>query len=206
MAEDDMQPYFEHPTEEALERFLLNRSQEPELEVVETHILACNTCVERLEAMEVQIAVTKAALTEPSIVRAPEPNRTNNMWRKWFSVPVLSWAASAAVAAALCIAAFLPARVELSAYRGTEMTMVPEWRPLHMHLNAEDIADGAVAVQLVNAEGAELWTGTATVQRDQADVHLPRIYHAGSYFVRLYEPAEGGARGDLLREFPFQVK
>ena len=59
-----MQQYLEHPTEEALERFLLHQSQEAEIEIVETHILACESCVERLEVLETHIAATKIALAE----------------------------------------------------------------------------------------------------------------------------------------------
>jgi hypothetical protein len=118
----------------------------------------------------------------------------------------LSWAGAAAAAAAFCLLAFLPAQVSLSAYRGNETSVAPQWRPLALHLNANDLADGPVRVQLVNEQGAEIWTGAAMVNREQVEIHLPRIYHAGSYFVRLYEPGASSAQGDLLREFPFQVK
>ena len=59
-----MQPLFEHPSEETLERFLLHQSQQAEIEAVETHILACPSCVARLEIMETHIAATKIALGE----------------------------------------------------------------------------------------------------------------------------------------------
>jgi hypothetical protein len=49
-------------TEEALERFLLHQSRDEELEVLESHILACESCVTRLEDLEVWLAVTKLAL------------------------------------------------------------------------------------------------------------------------------------------------
>ena len=45
-----MTDYLDHPNEEALERFLRNEVQESELETIETHILACESCVTRLEA------------------------------------------------------------------------------------------------------------------------------------------------------------
>src|SRR5438093_12588535 len=60
----EMQPHLQHPTEETLENFLLHRMQDEELETTETHILACDSCVARLEAMEIQLEATSIALAE----------------------------------------------------------------------------------------------------------------------------------------------
>ncbi len=73
-------------------------------------------------------------------------------------------------------------------------------------MKANDLADGALAVQLVNEQGAELWKGATAVRHEQAEVRLPRLTKPGNYFVRLYEPADRGSQGDLLREFTFQVQ
>lgn len=53
-----------HPTEEAMERFLLHQSREGELESLESHILGCEGCVDRLERMEPEIVETKLALKQ----------------------------------------------------------------------------------------------------------------------------------------------
>lgn len=207
-----MEQYLEHPNEEALERFLLRRSEEPEIEMVETHILACDACVERLEILETQIAATKIALQEfqmqaerKASAREKRPWRGNRSWKPGFGTAGLSFAGAVACLA-LVVGLFSPAQVHLSAYRGIETPLVPEWRPLHMHLNATDLANGPVAVQLVNGEGAEIWKGASAIRNDQVDVNMPRLTKTGNYFVRLYEPSKGGAEGDLLREFAFRVK
>ena len=81
-------PYFDHPTEEALEQFLLHQSREEELEVLETHILARESCVIRHEDLDVRIAATKPALNEilaQKSVKAAAKERTS--WsRSWFTV------------------------------------------------------------------------------------------------------------------------
>ncbi len=201
-----MEQYLEHPNEEALERFLLHRSEEPELEIVETHMLACDSCVERLEILETQIAATKIALQEFQLEAQRKASaREKHSWKFRFGTAGLSFAGAVACVA-LAVGAFSPAQVHLSAYRGVETSLVPEWRPLHMHLNATDLAQGPVAVQLVDSQGTELWKDASAVKNDQVDVHLPRIRKTGNYFVRLYEPAKGTAEGDLLREFAFKVK
>lgn len=209
-----MAAYINHPSEEALERFLLHQSQEPELETIETHILACESCVEILENLEHQIAVTKAALAGlQNEQRAEEGARENrSFFKSWFTLPNLSWAAGAMVAATLCIAAFTPAQITLTANRGVESSMAPEWRPLDAHLSANLLNDGPVAVELVNSEGKSLWSGTSSIQHETLETHLPRLTQKGTYFVRVYEvrasqaDSSSATRGDLLREYMFQVK
>ena len=201
-----MQQYLEHPNEEALERFLLHQSQEPELETVEAHILACEWCVGKLEILETQIAAMKIAVEQlEREAQRGESRARSRSWKSWFGIGGLSFAGAAACVA-LTLGLFMPAQVNLSAYRGAETTFVPEWRPLSVHLNATDLASGPVAVQLVNNQGAEIWKGSGTVSNEHVDVQMPRITRTGNYFLRLYEPPAGGTPGDLLREFAFQVK
>src|SRR5437868_15481827 len=80
--------YLDHPTEDALERLLLHQSREEELEVLEAHILACESCVTRLENLEVWLATTKLALNEnlyQQSIKATANERPS--WRRsWFTV------------------------------------------------------------------------------------------------------------------------
>ncbi len=206
--------YLNHPAEEALERFLLHQCPDEELEAVETHILACDGCVSRLESLETQIAVTKIALRElereSAIAVAARQHRS---WKTWFTVPNLSWAGAAAalVAGGLIVTPQLMrhtapvAEVNLSAYRGLETGKVPEGRPLHVRFNAAGLPPGPVTVQLVDETGAELWKGVGTVREDKAEITAPKIAHEGAYLFRLYS-AGNGQQSELLREFAFQVK
>jgi hypothetical protein len=54
--------YFAHPEDESLERFLLRVSDCQEVELVETHILACEACIGRVKALGVEIAAIRRAL------------------------------------------------------------------------------------------------------------------------------------------------
>jgi hypothetical protein len=98
------------------------------------------------------------------------------------------------------------AEVALSAYRGLENSTVPEGRPLHISLNANDLSSGPVAVELVDERGMKLWQGLSTVEGDKVEVSVPRISERGTHFLRLYTPKPGQTEGDLVREFAFQVK
>jgi hypothetical protein len=205
--------YLEHPAEEVLERFLLQHSDEEELDVVETHILACESCVARLETLETQIAATKLALQNihqqevaKAVAKQPAPSRS------WFTLPRLSMAgALAALAIGIGIAPqFMNrnapvAQVSLVAYRGSETPTVPRDHQLDVHLNANDLNEDNVAVQLVDDRGSQLWKGNATVKQNEIDVNVPKISETGAHFFRIYAPATKG-EGELLREFAFNVK
>ncbi len=97
-------PNLEHPNEDALERFLLHRSGDDEVEVLETHILACESCITRLETLELQITDLKAALGAAEQERiAKEASPAKEARRKWFTLPTLSWAGAACAALAVCL-------------------------------------------------------------------------------------------------------
>jgi anti-sigma factor RsiW len=205
--------YLEHPAEEVLERFILHQSDETELDVVETHVLACESCVDRLEALELQIAATKTALQEfhmESVERALSNQGTS--WRSWLTMPKLSMAGSAA---ALALGLFLVpqfvnshapvAQVSLVAYRGLETPVVPKDHTLQVHLNANDLSESKVQVELVDDRGSDLWQGVATVQGDEVELTVPKITATGTHFFRIYTSAQTGEK-ELLREFAFQVK
>jgi hypothetical protein len=219
-------PYILHPNEEALERFLLRRSDDQELETVETHILACDSCVARLEALEMQLAdlKTSLALSEEERLRAAF-NPKVSAWKKWFTVPNLSWAGAACAALAVALVV-VPGRwnsdqsnhaaegalsacaasdVNLAACRGTQTPVLPSNRPLDIRLDTTDITAGPVDAQLVNGMGRELWQGQGTVQNQRAELKVSRITEPGTYFLRLYAPG-ASTEHELLREYRFTVK
>jgi hypothetical protein len=196
----------DHPSRDVLERFALSRCSEEELETVETHILACESCVCALETLEVEMAAMKLALEQiaaeqPQISSAAEAKPS---WRSWFTFPTLSWATAGLAACALCLFAFLPVSVELKAERGTHgHSVVPEWRQVRLTLLDEGLAPGLLRAEVVNQSGASVWTGTANSANGVATVHLPRMRDAGLYYARLYA---AGPEHDLLGEFRFEVK
>jgi len=197
----------EHPSEEALERFLLNVSPEQELEDLEMHVLACGQCVDHLESIEVEIAATRLALRRLEAQRVSErPAENTHSWTRWFTIPRLSFATTAVVAAAGTILFSIPRDVNLTAYRGTETTIVSEGLPLHMHLNAAGLNSGAVALELANSSGSIVWKGTSVIQHDTVDVTLPRITESGSHYLRLYATPSGANDSALLREFALDAQ
>lgn len=207
---NNMNNYLEHPGEEVLERFVLHRSGEEELEVVETHILACDSCVARLENLEIEIAATKLALQEMKRKEAAQSQvaaARQASWRSWFTMPRLSMAGGlAAIALGILIAPQFRSEasvdVNLYANRGQEVAQAPVAKPLHVVLNNVELPQGSVVVKLVDDQGKEDWKGVAPVQKDQVAVNLPKIQQPGEYHLQVY----GTDSNSELTEFAFEVK
>jgi hypothetical protein len=96
--------------------------------------------------------------------------------------------------------------VNLVAERGNESTVVSEWVPLNLHLQARDLTPGPVTVELVDAAGKQLWESAAAVKNEQIDVKAPRLMSAGSYLVQVYSPTANNPMGDLVREYSISAK
>jgi hypothetical protein len=209
--------YLDHPSDETLERFLLRRHDGTELEHVDTHILVCDSCQDRLHALDIEWAGAKLAFKEWNHEATRETgNREASRW-SWFAFPRLVVACGLTVLALVLVVApqsrkrTLPmAEVELSAYRGTATASVPQGHPLHLRLNAAGIAEGTTVASLVDETGNELWKGAVAIHQDAADVSLPPISKTGVHYLRIYGESgagdSGAAPGDLLREFVFQVR
>ncbi|MBV9301759.1 MAG: hypothetical protein JOY62_17490 [Acidobacteriaceae bacterium] len=202
-----------HPTEDELERFLLDQTPEEELESLETHILACNACVGRLEDLEVQIAATRVALRELQQEQTAKAAARERSWRDWLTVPKLSMVG--AVAALAIGVAVVPNMMQhgapvtetsLSAYRGAESSVLPANHRLHVHLNAHDLAQGPVTAKLVDARGSGIWETASQIRHEEVDLLVPSIKQPGSYLLQLYASTQGNPENELLREFAFEVK
>jgi hypothetical protein len=198
--------YFDHLSVDLLERFILQRSSEEEVELVETHILACESCVCALENLEREIAATKLVLDQI----AEEPQRTweqerrkPSFWKRWFSLPRLSCAGAALAATALCLFAFVPANIDLKADRGVAGVVVPQWRIAHVRFVDEELPAGALQAELVNETGSVIWSGHVKDEPGAVELALPRITKTGRYSARLYT---AGPNHELLAEFPLEVQ
>ena len=218
LSENHMQQFPEHPSEDDLERFILHRiNDEEELDGMETHILACHSCVTRLEELEIQIAATKMALADlhQQTVAANFASETagrnkKSLWSfSWLNGKYLSLAG--AVAAIAMIVTVIPhgskiVEKDMSAFRGAEINTIPAGQPVLVHLNAKDLPENAVSIEVVSTEGDEIWNGAAKVDHQMVDAKLPPIDTRGNYLFRIYAAGNKDAHGELLREFSFDVK
>lgn len=197
--------YLDHPSMDLMERFVLRRSSEEETELVETHMFACESCASVRENLELDIRALKLALQESrteQTVSGTQPVKAG-IWKKWFSLPVLSFAAAGLATCVFCLFAFVPANVELEAQRGTATSVIPEFRNTHLLLRDAALQPGPLQAEVADETGTLMWHGVTSNAAGQVTLNLPRIMHVGHYYARLYAP---GAEHELLSEFPFDVK
>jgi hypothetical protein len=175
-------------------------------------VIGCESCVNRLEQLELEVAAMKTALRELQVeAAAKEAAKERAARRGWFSMPALSFAgALAAIALAVGVTPQLirptPADVSLTAYRGLENPTIPQGRPLHLRLNAADLGEGRVTVELVDQTGKRVWQGASEIKRAQVYADAPAVAQSGTMYVRIYSPASNNPEAELLREFSVQVK
>src|SRR5947209_18050183 len=115
--------------------------------------------------MEIQLEATKMALAEfhqETVQKNYAAAAKSSRWA-WLKLPTLSLAgAGAAVAIALAIVPqFTTVERNVNSVMGSEVTAIPAGHPLLLHLNAKDLPEEKVAVQVVSADGNEVWKGNS---------------------------------------------
>ncbi|MCE5311274.1 MAG: zf-HC2 domain-containing protein [Acidobacteriales bacterium] len=100
--------YGQHASDDALERYLLGESDEPEVAAVEEHLLVCRTCQTRLEETEAYITAIRSAAKK---LRAEPPTvgeELRSRFSRLMAMPTPVWATVAAAALVICAVALAP--------------------------------------------------------------------------------------------------
>ena len=189
----------DHPDEQALERFIMERCADTEWGEVVDHLSGCEACQQREVALRELIENVKAGGVLLAAQQAV--SKEHRTWRSWFTIPALSMAGAAAAIALAFAGLSIPAEVNLSAHRGAETIKVPDWRPLQLHLDLRDLDAKPAGVEVADTHLAITWQGPLSIVGDQAEVRMPAVRQPGDYAIRLKD-----AQGNLLREFAVQAQ
>ncbi len=194
-----------HATDEALERYSMDRLAGPELAEFEEHLLLCRVCQDRLA---VEDNVKQRVRDGAELLLRPS---TAVQWR----LPVLAWS-SGLVAVGLLVFAgsqlpslhrptAQPAVMLLQTTRGTEnltLAAAPAGRPLTLVLDLTDLQQfSAYTLEIVDAGGHPVFQSSGSPQNNRVQGTLAHGLAAGFYFVRAYSPAR-----ELLREYALTVR
>ena len=197
-----------HGTDEQLELYALNRLPEPDLPLLEEHLIVCADCRGKLEEIGDFALGMKEAAAAPATGQTARP-----AWGfvsglgAFLRRPAISM--GLAFAALLIVAAifsngrtrFAPsASLQLTATRG-EMPLTIPAREFDLTLSDGPREGGPFRVEVLNATGASIWTGLADGGPSGVRVNVTQRLPQGDYFVRLYSPA-----GKMLREYGFRVR
>jgi anti-sigma factor RsiW len=190
-----------HQPDDRLELYALGRLPEPEVTVVEEHLLVCLSCRQRLDEVELfAVAMRQAISSEP-------PARERPMWFAWLRQqlsPRLSPRLIGAVGfAAIMLTTFLylhPGRkvdalasLDLAAMRGDVQQVSPAQETDITLTDAP--GQRGLRAEVVDYKGVNVWSaGSSTVR-------IKKQLPSGSYFVRLFDQS-----GKLLHEYGFNVR
>jgi hypothetical protein len=192
-----------HRTEDQLEQYALGRLADTEVNELEDHLMVCEACRERLDAIEHFSRAMREALTnEPVPVRLPSRD-----WFAWLRRPAFSMAL---VLAALIIVMSifsggktkLPpvSTLQLTANRG-EMPAVKPAREIDLTLRDAPREAGPFRIEVVDSTGLKVWNSLADSDAQGVQVHVQQQLTQGDYFVRLYT-----ADGRMLHEYGFHIR
>jgi hypothetical protein len=197
-----------HPEETELEQYSMGALVEARLEVFEEHLLACNSCQDRLLEMEAYVNAMRSA--SPKVREAPQP-----YWAAVFQWPRPAWVATFALSAVVLAAARIwivapsshpeMASVVLRSSRGIEglaTTKAPAGKPLSLTVDLTELpALASYRLEIVERTGRQVWEAVASPADGKIIQATTNGLAAGQYYVRLYAPG-----GELLREFSLGIK
>lgn len=184
-----------HPDDVVLESYCMKELEGHPLDVFEEHLLVCAQCQDRVTDTDSFLRGMRSALV------APLHAVSASGWdlRRLFQIPVPVWAIAAVALAGIVGAIAVhelnpeaaPLAIALSATRGGSMPTAKSGIALDLDLDTRDLSPVAGnRVQIVNADGNEVWSGAATsVQNGHTHAIIKSPLSAGQYYVRIADPA-----------------
>jgi len=215
-----------HITDTALEDYSLDHLAEPELEIVEEHILICPTCQDRLTEVDDFVRAFRMAhegleasesggggtrlvsfdaepVFDPALPRyAPPPS--------WFQKPAV-WAGLGFVLVAATVVPFWLSRreaksapamvVSLVAQRGASASAEAREGRLTLQLDLKGVNDDPLIIDVATWDGRPVWQRTIGLTEASTSITPDVTFAAGQYWVRV----RGEHDPTLLREFGLRV-
>ena len=212
-------PSSSHITEQHLEAYAANQLLENELDRVEEHLLVCTLCQDQLDLIERFGRAMRAAAAH---IRDEEKQAREKSWLKsWLrnitQIPVPAWAGAAGLAVILLMVSLPfhfpnrrpvqppgpPVEVTLESARGDTKGTAAAGHALHLVMDGEGITElPDWKAEIVDDVGWKMWNGAGKRSGDVILADVPQSFSPGTYFVRLYKPAET----DPAREFKLVVQ
>ena len=196
-----------HLEEPELEEYSMGMLSEASLEAFEEHLLACDSCQDRLLEMEAYVNAMRSA--SPKLREERQP-----FWASLFRWPRPAFVAAFAMGIVVLAVARIwivtpPARTEMASVvlhssRGIEglaAARAPGGKRLSLTVDLTELpAFASYRMEIVDATGKSVWQAVAHPANGRIIQPTTNGFTAGQYYVRLFAP--GGA---LLREFSLGI-
>ena len=184
-----------HSSEDELELYVRGQLTPDRVDVLEEHLLVCESCRTALDEAVVYHRTMRAGLAHTEEFRP-------RGWLQWMVTP--SFPLAAAVLVIVAAAGWFITRpsaprvqlatIELIAMRGDMPVIDRAWET---ELRLKDLADFAGDVEMVDANGRPVWKGTVT---SDGILRVSKTLAEGTYFVRAYQGSK------LVHEYGFRVR
>jgi len=211
----------DHPSDEVLEEYCLDRLPPAILESVQDHLFVCETCQDTVLETDEYIRLMKFAMAEG----APQPLARMPPARAWDNLTAAgkkSGLGSATTWTAITLASLmtviwtftsfrtnlpLPAiPVRLVAMRGGEdatFARAPAGRPLSLAIDTTGLTvPDSYRVEIVRSGGQPVWNSDANASGREIVASTPKPMKAGIYWVRLYSSNDDR----LVREYGLKLE
>jgi hypothetical protein len=197
-----------HLEEPQLEEYSMGMLSEASLEAFEEHLLACDSCQDRLLEMEAYVNAMRSA--SPKLREERQP-----FWASLFKWPRPAFVAAFAMGVVVLAVARIwivtpPIRTEMASVvlhssrgiEGLETARAPSGKRLSLTVDLAELpAFPSYRMEIVDATGKLMWQAVAHPENGKITQPTTNGLRAGQYYVRLYAP--GGA---LLREFSLGIE
>jgi hypothetical protein len=197
-----------HLEEPELEEYSMGMLSEASLEAFEEHLLACDSCQDRLLEMEAYVNAMRSA--SPKLREKRQP-----FWASLFKWPRPAFVAAFAMGVVVLAVARIwivtpPARTEMASVvlhssRGIEglaTAKAPSGKRLSLTVDLTELpAFPSYRMEIVDPTGKPVWQAVAHPENGKITQPTTKGFTAGQYYVRLYAPA-----GALLREFSLGIE
>lgn len=189
-----------HLSEDRLELYALGRVPDEKIPEIEEHLLVCADCREQLD----EIGDFGASMRE-ALRTTPVP--AERSFFEFLRKPAFSLAVAAALLAVV-VAVVTRARsnvaplatLQLTALRGNMPETAPA-KAVDLIVTDAPQEGGPFHIELVDVNGAQIWSGTANSIPGGAEAKIQRQVTDGAYFVRLYDSS-----GRMIHEYGFKVR
>jgi hypothetical protein len=205
----------DHVSDDRLEEYCLGTVPAAALEEVESHLLVCASCRQRLAQTEGYVQTVRQAAADVEAERQARARRRHGALRRWFRPAPL--AVAAGVAAIMVVWGVIwsqrgapsgpPVAVTLELSRGggaAGRAHVPARRALLVTLDLTGLAAlDSYRLTVVNAAGDPVREAPARREDGGVRLEIPRGLEAGTYWIRVFDPRGSGV---LLREFGMELE
>lgn len=201
-----------HLAEEIIENYAAGKLPEPELEIVEEHLLICVQCQDQVEQTHVFIQAFRSASKRLEDSPPSAWDRVRDLVTLHRGVTWTAASAFAAVVLMFGVVPYLvpigsgnPQRIELSAVRGadTSASHAKTNAPIDLQLDVSDLpASSLYTIEVVDSNGQVIHNFTNEAKSSKLAVSIAEPLPAGQYWVRVYG---NSLKTELLREYGLKV-